>query len=73
MPENMVAGAVPKAYAFMRFGTDSSNYYEYRRPLLRDWDKNTIEIELSALTAIKQIRDTLNLWDRQVFPVPNDH
>lgn len=72
MPENMVAGAVPKAYAFMRFGTDSSNYYEYRRPLLRDWDKNTIEIELSALTAIKQIRDTLNLWDRQVFPVPND-
>lgn len=72
MPENMVPGAVAKAYAFMRFGTDSSNYYEYRRPLLRGWDKNTIEIALSELTAIKQIRDTSDLWDRQVFPVGND-
>lgn len=70
MPSNMVAGAKAKAYAYVRFGIDSANYYEYRRPLLRGWQD--IEIKLSELTAIKQIRDTSMQWNRQVFPVPND-
>src|SRR5690606_3584960 len=65
-----VAGAKAKAYALIRFGIDSANYYEYRRPLLQGWQD--IEIKLSELTAIKQIRDTSLQWSKQVFPVPND-
>ncbi len=70
MPANFVQGAKAKAYAFLRFGIDSANYYEYRRPLTRGWQD--IEIILSELTAIKQIRDTANQWDRQIFPVASD-
>jgi len=70
MPDNMVRGANPKAYAFLRFGTDSSNYYEYRRPLTRGWQN--IEIVMSQLTAIKQIRDSMNITERVVYPVPGD-
>ncbi len=70
MPDIIVPGAVPKAYAFIRFGIDSGNYYEYRRPLTRGWQD--IEIDLSQLTAIKQARDTSITRERQIFPVPND-
>ena len=70
MPGGLTPGAVPKAYSFIRFGTDSSNYYEYRRPLLRNWQD--IDIELAQLTAIKQIRDESGITERQVFPVPGD-
>ncbi len=69
-PDQIVPGAIPKAYAFVRFGTDSSNYYEYRRPLTRGWQD--IDINLNELTAIKQIRDTSNYFERQTFPVQND-
>lgn len=62
MPDNIVPGAVPKAYAFIRFGTDSSNYYEYRRPLTRGWEN--VEIVLSEITAIKQLRDSLYRFER---------
>ncbi|MFH1049515.1 MAG: cell surface protein SprA [bacterium] len=70
MPDNVVRGSIPKAYSFLRFGTDSSNYYEYRRPLTRGWQN--IEILLSELTAVKQLRDSLNIRDRMVYPVPGD-
>lgn len=70
MPDNISKGAVPKAYAFVRFGTDSSNYYEYRRPITRGW--TNVEINLSELTAIKQLRDSLHIRDRKVLPAPND-
>ncbi|MFC2130101.1 cell surface protein SprA [Bacteroidota bacterium] len=70
MPDNLVGGSIPKAFAFLRFGTDSSNYYEYRRPLTRDWQD--VEIKLSELTAIKQLRDSLYIRDRMIYPVPND-
>lgn len=70
MPSNLVAGAKAKAYAYLRFGIDSSNYYEYRRPLIKGWQD--IEISLAELTAIKQIRDTSNQYNRQIFPVPGD-
>jgi cell surface protein SprA len=70
MPNNIIKGSIPKAYAFMRFGTDSSNYYEYRKPLTRDWQN--IEIPLSELTAIKQIRDSANIRERMIYPVPGD-
>jgi len=69
MPDQAVQGAIPKAYAYIRFGIDSNNYYEYRRPLLRDWQD--IAIVLAELTAIKQKRDTtgLMLYTRQDFPL----
>ncbi len=70
MPANFVQGARAKAYAFIRFGIDSANYYEYRRPLIRGWQD--LGIDLAELTAIKQIRDTSFQYDRQVFPVPGD-
>lgn len=70
MPDRVVAGATPPAMAFVRFGVDSANYYEYRRPLLRGWQD--LRIILSELTAIKQQRDQARINDRQVFPVPND-
>jgi cell surface protein SprA len=72
MPSSNIAGAVPKAYSFLRFGTDSANYYEYRRPITRDWQD--IEIDLQQLTAIKQVRDTsmAMLTQRQSFNVPGD-
>lgn len=59
-----------KAYAFVRFGIDSANYYEYRVPLLRGWQD--IEVNLSELTAVKQIRDSANMYNRRVFPVPSN-
>ncbi len=70
MPDNVIPGAVPKAYAFLRFGIDSSNYYEYRRPLMRGWQD--IEIDLLKLTSIKQLRDSLNRYERFEIPVPGD-
>lgn len=70
MPDNVVPGSVPKAYSYVRFGIDSNNYYEYRRPLLRGWQD--LEIDLPTLTAIKQIRDTSKVFNIQDFPVPGD-
>ncbi|MGA2296472.1 MAG: cell surface protein SprA [FCB group bacterium] len=70
MPDNIVPGAIPKAYAFLRFGVDSANYYEYRRPLIKGWQD--INIVLTQLTAIKQGRDTTKITERQVFAVTGD-
>jgi len=70
MPVSVIPGSVPKAYTFLRFGTDSSNYYEYRRPLIRGWQD--LGIDLQKLTAIKQVRDTSNITSPQEFPVPGD-
>ncbi|MEK9136684.1 MAG: cell surface protein SprA, partial [Bacteroidota bacterium] len=47
--------------AFYRFGLDSLNYYEYRGPIYPGWDaRNEILIKFSELTAIKQLRDSVN-------------
>ena len=70
MPLELSATSKPKGYAFIRFGIDSGNYYEYRKPLVQGWQ--SIDINLSELTSIKQIRDTMLKSDRQVFPVSND-
>ncbi len=70
MPDNQAKGAVPKAYAYLRFGIDSLNYYEYKRPLTRGWQD--VEINLQELTSIKQIRDTSRIYTLQTFPVSND-
>lgn len=70
MPDRVVAGSTPPAYAYIRFGVDSANYYEYRRPLLRGWQD--LRIIMSELTAIKQVRDQARINERQEFPVPGD-
>ncbi len=70
MPDKVAEGATPPAYAFIRFGVDSANYYEMRRPLLRGWQDLRIIVE--DLTAIKEIRDATRVNDRQEFPVPGD-
>lgn len=70
MPEQVATGATAPAYCYMRFGIDSANYYEYRRPLLRGWQD--LRIMVDQLTAIKELRDNTRQTDRQEFPVPND-
>ncbi len=71
MPDNIVPGATPPAYAFIRFGIDSANYYEYRRPLLRGWQD--VGVVLAELTSIvKQSRAPGSELFRQEFPVPGD-
>ncbi|GAB5466661.1 MAG: hypothetical protein Kapaf2KO_20970 [Candidatus Kapaibacteriales bacterium] len=70
MPDQIRPGQVPKAYMFLRFGVDSNNYYEYKRPLTRGWQD--LGFKLTDLTAIKQIRDTSFRFQRQEFPVPGD-
>jgi cell surface protein SprA len=52
------------AEVYFRFGGDTNNYYEYRQPVLPDW--NEITINFDELTAVKQLRDSLN----QVVKVP---
>ncbi|NUN09623.1 MAG: cell surface protein SprA [Ignavibacteriaceae bacterium] len=49
---------------YFRFGTDSNNYYEFRKPLQPDWQEITIPFK--DLTAIKQTRDSANA----VFKLP---
>lgn len=54
---------------YLRFGTDSSNYYEYRGPVYPGWDvRNNILIRFEDLTSIKQSRDSSTV--RAVIPVP---
>lgn len=42
------------AAIFLRFGADTSNFYEYRQPIVPGWDD--MEIVFSDLTAIKTLR-----------------
>lgn len=54
------------AEVYFRFGIDTNNYYEYRKPVLPGWNEITIDFE--KITAIKQIKlDSANLIRR--FPV----
>lgn len=52
------------AELFMRFGTDSLNYYEYREPIHQGWDvaMNNIAIDFSQVTAMKSSRDSANQY-----------
>ncbi|MDD8017499.1 MAG: cell surface protein SprA [Bacteroidota bacterium] len=54
--------------AFIRFGADSLNYYEYKTRIYPGWDvRNNIRIKFEDLTAIKQGRDSSNV--RVTIPV----
>jgi len=55
------------AEVYFRFGGDTNNYYEYRQPVLPDW--NEIAISFEDLTALKQLRgDTVTTPFK--IPVP---
>ncbi|MFM8473566.1 MAG: cell surface protein SprA, partial [Candidatus Kapaibacterium sp.] len=56
---------------FIRFGTDTANYYEYRAPLVREW--KGIAIDLQNLTAVKQRRDSIDQYRRMSFRVPGEN
>lgn len=47
---------------YLRFGSDSLNYYEYRQPVRADW--NEVALKFSDLTAIKQARDSSKVIKR---------
>ncbi|HZY09827.1 MAG TPA: cell surface protein SprA [Bacteroidota bacterium] len=62
------------AEIFLRFGNDTTNYYEYRQPIHPGWYRqnneiNEINIIFSDLTAVKSRADSLNQFILQ--PVPN--
>ncbi len=63
MPFRLGSGEIPQAEIFIRFGIDSANYYEYRRPLLQGWQD--IQLDLRQLAAVKSLRDSL--FQRTVF------
>ncbi len=55
------------AEVFIRFGSDSLNFYEYRAPVHPGWDPlNDMNIVFSELTAVKAIRDSIY----KVFTLP---
>lgn len=59
----------PSVNMYIRFGTDSLNYYEYRAPVVPDWDaRNNVRINFEDITALKQGRDSAT--GRVVGPVP---
>ena len=60
---------------YLRFGSDSLNYYEYRQPLqpnpdLSQQNWSEISLKFSELTAIKQSRDTSQVNTEFERPVP---
>ena len=55
---------------YFRFGTDTLNYYEYKRPLRAGWENSNISINFAELTAIKSIRDLDSIPTNNLFEVP---
>lgn len=51
---------------FLRFGSDSLNYYEYRAPLQPGWDANNIDINFAEITALKLGRDSAGILSQRI-------
>jgi len=52
---------------FLRFGSDSLNYYEYRAPIRPGWDPlNDVNISFAQITALKLGRDSLQGFSPRV-------
>lgn len=74
---NYVDSSNHDASVYIRFGSDSLNFYEYRQPLRYanqpglspGWQDLTVNF--ADLTAIKEQRDSVN--QPNVFPVPTDN
>jgi len=65
------AGTGEDAEVFLRFGSDTLHFYEYRAPVFPGWapEVNEIIINFADLTSIKQARDSVNVLS-QPIPVP---
>ncbi len=50
-----VPAATYDAELYVRFGSDTMNYYEYRQPIYKNWSvpKNNVDINFSELTSVK--------------------
>jgi cell surface protein SprA len=68
MDAEQIGGQSPKVIAYMRFGWDSLNYYEYRVPLLKGW--NEYVVNFADLAAIKTERGRVVGTGIADFPVP---
>lgn len=44
---------------FFRFGADESNYYEVRQPVYRGWRGNNVEIDLIAMSQVKESEEAI--------------
>ncbi len=53
---------------YLRFGSDTLNYYEYRQPVQADW--NEVSLKFSDLTSIKQTRPD-SLKTEYLVPIEN--
>ena len=62
IPDSYIQNSAPTAYAFVRFGTDSSNYYEYRVPMVKGWQD--LGVKVADLTILKQLRDSAMQFKR---------
>jgi len=52
--EGIPEGDTSAVELFFRFGADSSNYYEQRRPIYKGWDeRNWLKIDLDEVTRLK--------------------
>ncbi len=70
-PETYIDSTKYKAELFLRFGSDTLNFYEYRAPIRPGWHSaNEVVINFGDLTAIKLGRDSATAVGEPV-PVPN--
>jgi len=59
MDVESVPGQPAKVFAYIRFGWDSLNYYEYRVPLLRDWHEYVVDFgDLASIKSATPLRTT---------------
>jgi cell surface protein SprA len=63
---NFVNDSSYASEVYFRFGSDSTNYYEYRQPVKAGW--NEISIIFEELTALKQLRDSSNMIMKRAVP-----
>jgi cell surface protein SprA len=68
-PGTNIAGAGGKttAQVYIRFGSDTLNFYEYRQPIQPNW--NDVNILFKELTTIKEERDSVSTTNTYYVPV----
>ncbi|MBI5476399.1 MAG: cell surface protein SprA [Ignavibacteriales bacterium] len=77
VPTTYDAEGVPSGYdaeLYVRFGSDTLNYYEYRQPIYRGWNvsKNNVDINFSELTSVKATKPDTFKGTFRVLVHPGD-
>ncbi len=67
MPKTITDKDSTHVYAYFRFGTDQYNFYEYRLPLVQDWQN--IHVDFGKFAALKSTKKNYN---DTVFEFAND-